>query len=176
MSRTRCRWLWGHMLIAISTPRGVTAASVALACAGISMRGLVTACSAVSARGYPHTYAKRARSPAPALCTGPPGQSTASVARSDSRGSSECAVLSVPRLRSGDGDRDQSQTRGRMSTSGARRGQSDGQTRVWRIGIRGSTDACHTAQTLTAAREVCALLHGAAQKALLAATAAEENA
>lgn len=45
-----------------------------------------------------------------------------------------------------------------------------------RIGTRGATDSCHVAQTLTAAREVCALLHGAAQKALLAATAAEENA
>lgn len=62
---------------------------------------------------------------APALCAGSPGQSTASVARSDSRGSSERTVLPFPRLCPGDGNRDQSQTRGRVSASGARRGQFD---------------------------------------------------
>ncbi|GAA5962912.1 hypothetical protein JCM8115_007038 [Rhodotorula mucilaginosa] len=107
---------------------GVTAASVALACAGISMRGLVTACSAVL--------------PVKAQ------QAWLDPTREEVR-NAQCylSLACVPA----------------MGT-------------VTNLKLAGECPLAVLEETLTAAREVCALLHGAAQKALLAATAAEENA
>lgn len=78
-------------------------------------------------------------------------------------------MLSIPSLHPGNGDSHQSQARGGVSTVGTRRGQFPRSTNDSGLSAaRETTDSLPQSQTLLAAREVCALLHGTAQKALLA--------
>ncbi|POY73937.1 hypothetical protein BMF94_2979 [Rhodotorula taiwanensis] len=106
---------------------GVTAASVALASAGISMRGLVTGCSAVLPDSQTQAWLDPTRE---------------EVRQAKSYISLACipAMGTVTNLR-----------------------------------LSGECPPAILQETLTSAREVCALLHGAAQKALLAQTAQTDD-